>query len=98
MVFSVASMAFAACIFSGILSGTKMVDAMAGAFVQGIPTSLGPNPSTNTALSSTIKSAFGIIMVMLDFALPKGPASKLIRKSEGIKNEYTKKYVVDLYK
>ena len=49
---SVASMVFAAGIFTGILSGTKMVDAMARAFVTVIPHSLGPNLPIITAMTS----------------------------------------------
>lgn len=49
---SVASMVFAAGIFTGILSGTHMVDAMATTFVRVIPVSLGPNLPVVTALTS----------------------------------------------
>ncbi|MEO6583342.1 MAG: CitMHS family transporter [Ferruginibacter sp.] len=49
---SVASMVFAAGIFTGILSGTHMVDAMANSFVQVIPASLGPNMPVITAITS----------------------------------------------
>lgn len=49
---SVASMVFAAGIFTGILSGTKMVDAMAQSFVAVIPHSLGPNMPVITAVTS----------------------------------------------
>ncbi|ALW84681.1 citrate transporter [Hymenobacter sedentarius] len=40
---SVAAMVFAAGIFTGILSGTHMVDAMAQTFVQLVPAELGPH-------------------------------------------------------
>lgn len=49
---SVASMVFAAGIFTGILSGTKMVDAMAQSFVNMIPHALGPNLPVITAITS----------------------------------------------
>lgn len=49
---SVASMVFAAGIFTGILSGTHMVDAMAKSFVHVIPPSLGPNMPVITAIIS----------------------------------------------
>ncbi|MBE8714297.1 CitMHS family transporter [Sphingobacterium hungaricum] len=49
---SVASMVFAAGIFTGILTGTKMVDAMAGSLVSIVPESLGPNFSIITAFTS----------------------------------------------
>lgn len=49
---SVASMVFAAGIFTGILSGTHMVDAMAQSFVSVIPRSLGPNLPIITGLTS----------------------------------------------
>jgi CitMHS family citrate-Mg2+:H+ or citrate-Ca2+:H+ symporter len=49
---SVASMVFAAGIFTGILSGTHMVDAMAKSFVHIIPASLGPNMPVITAIIS----------------------------------------------
>jgi len=49
---SVASMVFAAGIFTGILSGTHMVDAMAKSFVHVIPASLGPNMPVITAITS----------------------------------------------
>lgn len=49
---SVASMVFAAGIFTGILSGTHMVDAMAKSFVNIIPASLGPNMPVITAITS----------------------------------------------
>lgn len=49
---SVASMVFAAGIFTGILSGTKMVDAMAQSFVNAIPDYLGPNLPVITAITS----------------------------------------------
>ncbi|THU40321.1 citrate transporter [Niastella caeni] len=49
---SVASMVFAAGIFTGILTGTKMVDAMAGSLVALVPHSLGPNFPLITGLTS----------------------------------------------
>jgi CitMHS family citrate-Mg2+:H+ or citrate-Ca2+:H+ symporter len=49
---SVASMVFAAGIFTGILSGTHMVDAMAQSFVTIIPKSLGPNLPVITGITS----------------------------------------------
>ncbi len=49
---SVGSMVFAAGIFTGILSGTKMLDAMAQSFIHIIPDSLGPNISIVTAITS----------------------------------------------
>lgn len=49
---SVISMIFAAGIFTGILSGTKMVDAMAGILIHHIPASLGPHWALITALIS----------------------------------------------
>ncbi len=49
---SVGSMVFAAGIFTGILSGTKMLDAMAQSFIHIIPDSLGPNMGIITALTS----------------------------------------------
>jgi CitMHS family citrate-Mg2+:H+ or citrate-Ca2+:H+ symporter len=49
---SVGSMVFAAGIFTGILSGTKMLDAMAQSFIHIIPESLGPNISIVTAITS----------------------------------------------
>jgi CitMHS family citrate-Mg2+:H+ or citrate-Ca2+:H+ symporter len=49
---SVGSVVFAAGIFTGILSGTKMLDAMAQSFIHIIPESLGPNLATITALTS----------------------------------------------
>lgn len=49
---SVASMVFAAGVFTGILTGTKMVDAMAGSLVSIVPDSLGPNFSIITAFTS----------------------------------------------
>ncbi len=39
---AVASLIFAAGIFTGILAGTKMVDAMAGSVVRAVPDALGP--------------------------------------------------------
>ena len=49
---SVGSMVFAAGIFTGILSGTKMLDAMAQSFIHIIPDSLGPNMGIITGLTS----------------------------------------------
>ncbi len=49
---SVGSMVFAAGIFTGILSGTKMLDAMAQSFIHIIPESLGPNMAVITGLTS----------------------------------------------
>ena len=51
-VMSVVSLIFAAGIFTGILSGTKMVDAMAGSVVNVIPSALGPYLSIVTGLLS----------------------------------------------
>lgn len=45
-------MVFAAGIFMGIMSGTKMVDAMASSLVAVIPPSMGPHLALITALSS----------------------------------------------
>ncbi|ATH93787.1 citrate transporter [Bacillus glycinifermentans] len=49
---SVISMVFAAGIFTGILSGTKMVDAMANSLVSLIPDSMGPHLPIITAITS----------------------------------------------
>lgn len=49
---SVASMVFAAGIFTGILTGTKMVDAMAGSLVALVPDSMGPNFPLMTGVTS----------------------------------------------
>jgi len=49
---SVGSMVFAAGIFTGILSGTKMLNAMAESFIHLIPKSLGPNMAVITAITS----------------------------------------------
>lgn len=49
---SVGSMVFAAGIFTGILLGTKMLDAMGQSFLHIIPDSLGPNMAVVTALTS----------------------------------------------
>ncbi len=49
---SVGSMVFAAGIFTGILSGTKMLNAMAQSFIRIIPDSLGPNMAVITAITS----------------------------------------------
>jgi citrate-Mg2+:H+ or citrate-Ca2+:H+ symporter, CitMHS family len=51
-VMAVASLIFAAGIFTGILSGTKMVDAMANSVVHLIPAPLGPYLSIVTGLLS----------------------------------------------
>ncbi len=51
-VLAVASLIFAAGIFTGILSGTKMVDAMAESVVRVIPASLGPYLSVVTGVLS----------------------------------------------
>lgn len=51
-VMAVASLIFAAGIFTGILSGTKMVDAMAESVVQVIPAALGPYLSIVTGVLS----------------------------------------------
>ena len=49
---AVAGMIFAAGIFTGILSGTKMIDAMADSVVHLVPPALGPYLSVVTALLS----------------------------------------------
>lgn len=49
---SVGSIVFGAGIFTGILSGTKMLDAMAQSFIHIIPDSLGPNMGIITCLAS----------------------------------------------
>lgn len=49
---SVATMVFAAGVFTGILTGTKMVDAMADSLVAMVPHSLGPNFPVITGLTS----------------------------------------------
>ncbi|MGF9964758.1 CitMHS family transporter [Bacillus rhizoplanae] len=51
-VLAVVSLVFAAGIFTGILSGTKMVDAMAHSLVALIPDSLGPHLPIITAITS----------------------------------------------
>ncbi|MFP3121838.1 citrate:proton symporter [Ectobacillus funiculus] len=51
-VLAVVSLVFAAGIFTGILSGTKMVDAMANGLVSLIPDALGPHLPIITALIS----------------------------------------------
>jgi CitMHS family citrate-Mg2+:H+ or citrate-Ca2+:H+ symporter len=51
-VFAVSGLIFAAGIFTGILAGTKMVDAMATSVVHVIPTALGPYLAIVTALVS----------------------------------------------
>lgn len=48
----VVSMVFAAGIFMGILSGTKMIDAMAKLIIAGVPESMGPHFAFITALIS----------------------------------------------
>lgn len=49
---AVVSMVFAAGVFTGILSGTKMVDAMANTLVGMIPDALGPHLPIITAITS----------------------------------------------
>ncbi|MBM7646173.1 CitMHS family citrate-Mg2+:H+ or citrate-Ca2+:H+ symporter [Scopulibacillus daqui] len=49
---SVVSLIFAAGIFTGILSGTKMVNAMANVLISHIPAALGPHFSVITAVAS----------------------------------------------
>jgi CitMHS family citrate-Mg2+:H+ or citrate-Ca2+:H+ symporter len=49
---AVAGLVFAAGIFTGILSGTKMIDAMADTIIAGLPPSLGPYMAPITALLS----------------------------------------------
>jgi CitMHS family citrate-Mg2+:H+ or citrate-Ca2+:H+ symporter len=49
---SVGSIVFAAGVFTGILSGTQMLDAMGQSFLHLIPDSLGPNLPVITALTS----------------------------------------------
>lgn len=51
-VLAVVSLVFAAGIFTGILSGTKMVDAMATSLVSLIPDAWGPHLSVITAITS----------------------------------------------
>ncbi len=51
-VLAVVGMIFAAGIFTGILAGTKMIDAMAESVITVIPTALGPYLSVVTALLS----------------------------------------------
>lgn len=51
-VFAVSGLIFAAGIFTGILAGTKMVDAMANSVVSVIPPSLGPHLAVVTGLLS----------------------------------------------
>lgn len=51
-VLAVVSLVFAAGIFTGILSGTEMVDAMANSLVAIIPDSMGPHLPVITALTS----------------------------------------------
>ncbi|MDF2571888.1 MAG: citN [Sporomusa sp.] len=48
----VIAMVFAAGIFMGIMSGTKMVDAMAGSLISIIPPSMGPHLALITAIAS----------------------------------------------
>ncbi|NJO12533.1 MAG: CitMHS family transporter [Gammaproteobacteria bacterium] len=49
---AVVSVIFAAGIFTGILTGTGMVEAMSGSFLSVVPPSLGPYLATITALAS----------------------------------------------
>lgn len=49
---AVSGLIFAAGVFTGILSGTKMVDAMAGSVVHAVPTALGPYLAVVTAVLS----------------------------------------------
>lgn len=49
---SVVSMIFAAGIFTGILSGTKMIDAMANTLISHVPAALGPHFAVITAIIS----------------------------------------------
>ncbi|MFZ4464152.1 MAG: CitMHS family transporter [Bacteroidales bacterium] len=49
---SVGFIVFAAGIFTGILQGTKMIDAMAQSFIHIIPDSMGPNMPVITAITS----------------------------------------------
>jgi CitMHS family citrate-Mg2+:H+ or citrate-Ca2+:H+ symporter len=49
---AVGGLVFAAGIFTGILSGTKMIDAMAATIIECLPTSLGPYMAPITALLS----------------------------------------------
>jgi CitMHS family citrate-Mg2+:H+ or citrate-Ca2+:H+ symporter len=51
-ILAVASLIFAASVFTGVLNGTKMADAMAQAIVQVIPASVGPYLAVVTALIS----------------------------------------------
>jgi citrate-Mg2+:H+ or citrate-Ca2+:H+ symporter, CitMHS family len=51
-VFAVSGLIFAAGVFTGILSGTKMVDAMATSVIRVIPDALGPYLAVVTALLS----------------------------------------------
>lgn len=51
-VLAVVSLVFAAGVFTGILSGTKMVDAMGNSLVGLIPDALGPYMSVITAITS----------------------------------------------
>jgi CitMHS family citrate-Mg2+:H+ or citrate-Ca2+:H+ symporter len=49
---AVGGLVFAAGIFTGILSGTKMIDAMAATIIECVPTTLGPYMAPITALLS----------------------------------------------
>lgn len=49
---SVVSMIFAAGIFTGVLSGTKMIDAMANTIISHVPEALGPHFAIITAILS----------------------------------------------
>ena len=49
---AVGGLVFAAGIFTGILSGTKMIDAMAATIIECVPTSMGPYMAPITALLS----------------------------------------------
>lgn len=51
-VLAVVGLIFAAGVFTGILSGTKMVDAMAGSVVELVPTALGPYLAIVTGMLS----------------------------------------------
>jgi CitMHS family citrate-Mg2+:H+ or citrate-Ca2+:H+ symporter len=51
-ILAVASLIFAASVFTGVLNGTKMADAMAQAIVQVIPAGVGPYLAVVTALIS----------------------------------------------
>lgn len=49
---AVAGMVFAAGVFTGIMSGSKMVDAIAKTLIQAVPTSMGPHMAIFTAVVS----------------------------------------------